>query len=304
MLDRPGPLACPKTITCQPTNRLDRPLRIYSFCSCHASPPHSLASLLPRTATGSRYRVLAQSSQPPFLPPQQRMRIPQQHPLIPPHRRHPPPRPKQTPVHPRRKLRMPIHQPQLRPRANRPRPAHPRPPGQHRRHRRPVRPHPHRHVVARAHQNVPRVRTPRQPPHRVLVARQHRQRPARGVAHVESADRAVDAARRDHRVGVLVPVVREDLGGDGAGVGCGAEAGGVRGRRVDGDGRGEVVFCGGRGAQVEEADVRVGGGRGEEGGVGRGEGDGVGAAADGEGEEGGGAGWGPLWGGGRWLVGS
>lgn len=176
----------------------------------------------------------------------------------------------------------------------------------------PVGPHAHRHVVARADEHVARVRAPRDAAHGELVARQQRQRPAVRLAQIEGADDAVDARRRYEAVRrVLVPVVGEDLGRLGrrevlwlccllrlrkiARVGCwweemGAGGGGLVHRNV-GD---EVVLCGGGGSEVEDAEARVGGDGGEEGGVVWGEGDGIGAGADGEGAEGFGAGWGPL----------
>lgn len=64
---------------------------------------------------------------------------------------------------------------------------------------------------------------------------------------------------------------------------------------MDGEGQDEVVRGRGGGAEVEEAEVRVAGYGGEEGGRVRGEGGGVGAGVDGEGDEGGGAGGVPLW---------
>lgn len=63
---------------------------------------------------------------------------------------------------------------------------------------------------------------------------------------------------------------------------------------VQRDGEGEVVRGGGGGAQVEEAEVRVRGDGGEEGGGVGGEGGAVGAGVGGEGEEGVGALGGPL----------
>lgn len=56
---------------------------------------------------------------------------------------------------------------------------------------------------------------------------------------------------------------------------------------MDGNGEYEVVGGGRRGAEVEEAEVRVRGDRGEEGGGVWGEGGAVGAGVGGEGEKGG-----------------
>ena len=56
-------------------------------------------------------------------------------------------------------------------------------------------------------------------------------------------------------------------------------------RGVDRDCEDEVVGGGSGGAEVEEAEVRVAGDGGEEGGRVRGEGGGVGAGVDGEGED-------------------
>ena len=219
--------------------------------------------------------------------------IPHQHPLIPPATRAPPLGPKQAPIQADHELRMRVHAPQLsratRLRRNQPLRLRPRP----RPDRAPVAPHAHRHVVARAQQHVRQVRAPRHAAHRIIMARQHGERAGprfascprsrRGLvaaaraADVERAYRAIDAGDRDDPFAVLVPVVRQRLGGR-------VVRGVVRGERQDAAG-------GGRGgcAQVEEAQVRVGGDGGEQGGGVRAEGGAVGAGVGGEGEEGGGA---------------
>lgn len=156
---------------------------------------------------------------------------------------------------------------------------------------RPVAPDAARHVVAGAEEEVREVRRPRQLADGVVVADHGGQRALLGRADVEGADRAVDARHGHHRRAVLVPVVRQGLGGRrGRG---GRRHPGLRGghhrRRgaVDGDLHGEMVRRGGRSAQVEHAHVRVGrDARQEIGGVRR-EGSRVGAAVRGQGQEGG-----------------
>lgn len=64
---------------------------------------------------------------------------------------------------------------------------------------------------------------------------------------------------------------------------------------MEGDGEDEVVGGGGGSAEVEEAEVGVGGDGGEEGRAMGGEGGAVGAGVSGEGEEGGAALRVPLW---------
>lgn len=112
-------------------------------------------------------------------------------------------------------------------------------------------------------------------------------------ADVEGADVAVDARGGEGAGAVFVPVV-----GEGFGWWCGLlEAGragaGVRGG-VERDGEGQVVGGGGGGAEIEEAEVGVGGDGGEEGGGVGAVGGAVGAGVGGEGEEGVGALGGPL----------
>lgn len=125
------------------------------------------------------------------------------------------------------------------------------------------------------------------------MARQHGQGALSGAADVEGTDQAVDAGGGDDWGPVLVPVVGEGFGG-------GNRRGGgllwaLLGGRVERDGGGEVVRGGGRGAQVEDAEVRVRGDGGEHGGRVRGEGGGVGAGVGGDGDEGVGALGRPLW---------
>jgi len=129
-----------------------------------------------------------------------------------------------------------------------------------------VRPDPTRHIVARAQQQIRQMRAPADLPHRVIMAGQHHDGPLRRGADVEGADEPVDAGGGDGAGPVFVPVVREGLGGRrGGGVGHGGgfvEGWGWWG--MDGDGEGEVVGGGGRGAQVEDAQVRVGRDGGED----------------------------------------
>jgi len=115
---------------------------------------------------------------------------------------------------------------------------------------------------------------------------------ARG-ADVEGADVAVDACGGEGAGAVFVPVVGEGFGGRGGLLEAGG-AGACGWGGVEGDGEGEVVGGGGGGAQVEEAEMRVRGDGGEEGGGVGGEGGAVSAGVGGEGEEGVGALGGPL----------
>lgn len=157
----------------------------------------------------------------------------------------------------------------------------------------PVRPHPARHVIARAQQHVAQMRTPRHLAHRVLVPREERHGALARGADVEGADVAVDACGGEGAGAVLVPVVGEGFGGGGGLLEAGG-AGACGWGGVERNGEGEVVGGGGRGAEIEEAEVGVGGDGGEEGrGVG-GEGGTVGTGVGGEGEEGVGALGGPL----------
>lgn len=247
-------------------------------------------------------------------PSQERIGIPQQNPFIPSHTRNPATSAKQTPIHARRKLCVSVHQAQLHPRPDR---------GIHvalgcgrgaaEPHGGAVGPQAHRHVVAGADEDVGGVWAPGEPADGVLVAGHHGQGAIVGHAQVKGPDDAVDAGGGDDArgsvgaAGVFVPVVCQDLGGLRGRqgllllgvVGGGRREQAVAGRRglVDGDVGDEVVLGRGREAQVEEAEARVGGDGGEEGGVARGEGGRVGAGADGEGLEGVGAGWRPLVGG-------
>lgn len=191
--------------------------------------------------------------------------IPHPHAFIPPRARSPSLASKQAPINARAKLRMAIHHAQ-----------HPPVTGDSgrthawrcQRRRRPcsIAPHPHRHIVARAREDVAPVRTPRETPHSVLVAGEFEDGPC-GVSEVPGADYLVDASGGEDVGAVLVPVVGQHLCGGGGGdgdEGCGLR----RGR-----------------TEVEEAEGAVGGDGGEEvGGVGREEGR-VGAGGCGEGLE-------------------
>ena len=135
------------------------------------------------------------------------------------------------------------------------------------------------------------MRAPRYPPDRIIMSRQNRQRPLSRRPDIERPDQLIHPRRRHGARPVFVPVVRKGfVGGEGAG--CAAErCGYLRGllRGVDWDCEDEVVGGGGRGAEVEEAEVAVARDGGEEGGRVRGEAGGVGAGVGGECEEGGGA---------------
>ena len=131
--------------------------------------------------------------------------------------------------------------------------------GRGRRLGRAVGPHTDGHVVARADEDVTGVRAPCDTADGVFVSGQDGERAAGGVAKVESADDAVDAGGRYYGVVVLVPVVGQDLGGHGAGVGfAGRETreDSPCGRRMDGYDGGEVVF--GRDGSAEVVDAKVG----------------------------------------------
>lgn len=176
----------------------------------------------------------------------QQVGIPQQNPLVPAGRGHPAAGAKQTPVDTGNKLGVSVHDAHLRA-------------GLRRRHRplrlvRGVVPQPHRHVVAGADQDVARMGTPGQPAHGILVAVHDGQRPAVRIADVKRSNQPVDAAGGDDGVAVLVPVVCEDFRGRRTR----RHGAGMAGRRVDGDGGGEVVFGGGGHAEVEYAEMRVG----------------------------------------------
>lgn len=231
----------------------------------------------------SRPSTLVPNSSPSGFssPTHQHVGIPQENPLVPPHGGHPPAHAEEAPVHARDELGVPVHDAEL---GAQPR-AHARvvilllP-----RHRRAVVPQAHRHVVARAHEDVAGVGAPGEPADGVLVPLHDRGRAGGGVADVEGAYDPVDACRGDDAVVVLVPVVGEDLGGGrGGGSGEGLGGGGRRRRgRVHGYGGDEVVLCRGRGAQVVDAEVGVGRDGRDEGRVGGAERGAVGAAADGQ----------------------
>ena len=125
------------------------------------------------------------------------------HHLIPSTTSRPPLSPKQTPIHPRHKLGMSSHSPQLScgqqtpvntsttlsiPVAA------------------PISPHPARHVVASTEQQIRVVRRPRHLPHRVLMTQKELQR-AGGLTDVEGADHAVYACDGDDGAAIFVPVV-------------------------------------------------------------------------------------------------
>lgn len=83
------------------------------------------------------------------------------------------------------------------------------------------------------------MRAPSQLPYGVFVALHERQRSAVGIADIERAQQAIDAASSDHGVVVLVPVVREDLRGWAASWSSSAA---LRRAGVDGDCRNEMVL--------------------------------------------------------------
>lgn len=125
---------------------------------------------------------------------------------------------------------------------------------------------------------------PRQPAHGVLMAVEQRHGSAGGVPDIEGAQYAIHAGGCDHGVVVLVPVVSEDLGrrGGGEGLAVGQEGAASRGG-VDGYHSREVVLSRDGGAEVEDPEVAVRGGGGDDGRVAGREGGAVGAAAYGEG---------------------
>ena len=115
---------------------------------------------------------------------------------------------KETPVHPHRKLCMPVHPSQL---TRFPglvdRPALPS-----NSHRTPISPYSACHVIARAQQHVAQVGTPTQPPYRILVSRQHGDWSSANISQIECPDQALYAASREDSVPVFIPVVRQALG--------------------------------------------------------------------------------------------
>lgn len=124
------------------------------------------------------------------------------------------------------------------------------------------------------------------------MTRQHRQRTLVRCSDIEGPDDPVDARGGDDGVAVFVPVVRQGFRRRNAG-GGGQTGPGAR-RGMYGDGKGEVVGRGGGGAEIEDAEVGVGGDGGEEGGGVGGVGGAVGAGVGGEGEDGGRPLGGPL----------
>ena len=100
------------------------------------------------------------------------------------------------------------------------------------------------------------MRTPRHFPDRVVVAGKNSDGSVLRAADVESADQAVDARGGDDAVAVFVPVVGEGFGGGDAG--RGRHSGPCEGRGVEGNAEREVVGCRGGGAEVEDAEMRVG----------------------------------------------
>lgn len=163
--------------------------------------------------------------------PDQLVCVPEQHPLVPADGRDPATHAKEAPVDADGELGVPVHDAEL----------HAGPDGGvgggdvglGRRHGRAVGPEADRHVVAGADEHVAGVRAPGQAAHGVVVAHHDRGRAGGRRAYVKGADDAVDAARGHDRVVVLVPVVRQDLGGHGGR----GETGGQRrrGGRVHGD---------------------------------------------------------------------
>lgn len=141
------------------------------------------------------------------------------------------------------------------------------------------------------------MRTPRHPPDRIIVARKYSQRSLSRRPDIKRPDQPVHAPRRHDRRAVFIPIMREGFIWRKRSCRAGhlrrGELGGRLGR-VYRDGEDEVVGGGRGGTEVEEAEVRVAGDGGEEGGRVRGEGGGIGARVDGEGDEGGWAGWVPL----------
>lgn len=98
--------------------------------------------------------------------------------------------------------------------------------------------------------------TPRQPADGVLVALHDSKRSACWISNIKCAQDSINAARRNHGVPVLVPVVREDLSRRTRGTDGHA---GLGGWRMDRDGGGEVVLGRRRSSEVEDAEVGVGG---------------------------------------------
>jgi hypothetical protein len=129
-----------------------------------------------------------------------------------------------------------------------------------------VAPHPARHVVARAEQQIGQVRRPGHPPDGVVVALEELQR-TRGLADIEGADDAVDTRDGDDGAAVLVPIVRERFAGRQGRLRFARRhaAGASRnGRRVDRHAQLQMIAGAGRGAQVPEPKLRVAGHRADE----------------------------------------
>jgi hypothetical protein len=128
------------------------------------------------------------------------------------------------------------------------------------------------------------VRRPRHTADGVGVALEQSQGTGGRSTQVEGPDHAVDARGRDEGLAVLVPVVGEAFRGREGGLRLFHRDRVVGGGAVDGDLEREVVGGRGWGAEVPDAEVRVGADRTEDAVGVRGPLDGVGA---GEGEEGG-----------------
>lgn len=103
--------------------------------------------------------------------------------------------------------------------------------------------------------------------HGIVMAWENGEGPGGGGADIEGTDHSVHARCRDDRLAVFVPIVREGFGWRN----LRREHGGGLGGSVEGEGEDEVVGGGGGGAEVEDAEVGVGGYAGEEGGGVRGE---------------------------------
>lgn len=198
-------------------------LYVYNYNTVKPNEPD--ARPRPITVLSPNYTVPSMSSY-PILRTHQSPHIPNQHPLVPPATRAPALRPKHAPIHPDDELRVPPHPAQLLASSQRHGVRHafvPHPQGAA------VRPHPARHVVTRAQQDVREVRAPGHLPHRVIVTRQHRQRTLVRCSDIEGPDDPVDARGGDDGVAVFVPVVRQGFrrrnAGGGGQTGPGARRG-------------------------------------------------------------------------------
>lgn len=137
--------------------------------------------------------------------PHHRPHIPHIQTLIPSHTRTPSLTPKQTPIHPRHKLCMPAHPPQLNPHI-RPRPSPHHIDIANRPRRCLITPSPTRHIITGTQQHIRQMRRPRHLPNRILMSQHHRLRSLPGRPNIKRANRPIHPRRSYRRRPILVPI--------------------------------------------------------------------------------------------------